>query len=794
MSTIWSNIWGGSGGSGSSYPSVNTFADLPLASSVAVGTVYIVATASGIWPFNRKPAGLYRSDGAAWAYMSAYPDLMKDGNFGIQNSTDGTKIAQFDAATIATGTTRTFTFPNNSGTFALASGLTGGQIIYGGLASGEELTLMSNVAGNGKIGLNGFQGTSYIDTANNKMRLGQYAADLTYTLLDLGGNINNYVQANIRNNSTGQNASADYVCTADDGTNSANFVNIGINSSGWPVIDTFFNDPHTSYVIGNGGRLDIGTETGHEVWLGANEIVSQKISITGVTVFPISPTVPTPTTATQAANKDYVDSVVTSSFWDNVRVASVAEVIINTGLENGDVVDGVTLVTGDRVLLKNQSATEENGLYEVVASGAASRAVDANTAAEVNNKKCIILAGTQAGKFFFTTSTVVTIDNDPISLAELSAGTYTASDGVQKIGADFSADSTVVRTSGVQSIAGAKTFSTTPIFSALTIGAVPFISTGGQVAQDATKFFWDNTNKYLGIGTATPNNYLNVSCPMATNTINLGIEVSKGTGYFRAANGTSQIDQFLPVFFGKSTYTLSNTGLSFVALQGNSTDTTTATIAFSARNAAGTGGVGATQRAWEFLNYTTPLVTILGDGKLGIGTGTPTQALEVNGNVSLRKVGFAGTAPILTIRGYSNSSSALSYLVLGGSRGLTVGSEVATQSGDILATVDVNGVNSSNAVALCARWWVVQDGAAGATYTPGRFEFYTVGATGGALALTINSAQKVIIAKDILNIATQKTPASATDTGVKGDICHDTGYIYVCTATNTWRRAAIATW
>ncbi len=37
-------------------------------------------------------------------------------------------------------------------------------------------------------------------------------------------------------------------------------------------------------------------------------------------------------------------------------------------------------------------------------------------------------------------------------------------------------------------------------------------------------------------------------------------------------------------------------------------------------------------------------------------------------------------------------------------------------------------------------------------------------------------------------------PASATSTGVTGQIATDANYIYVCTATNTWKRVAIATW
>jgi len=43
-------------------------------------------------------------------------------------------------------------------------------------------------------------------------------------------------------------------------------------------------------------------------------------------------------------------------------------------------------------------------------------------------------------------------------------------------------------------------------------------------------------------------------------------------------------------------------------------------------------------------------------------------------------------------------------------------------------------------------------------------------------------------------VSTAQTPASATATGTTGTICWDASYIYVCTATNTWKRVAIATW
>jgi len=47
---------------------------------------------------------------------------------------------------------------------------------------------------------------------------------------------------------------------------------------------------------------------------------------------------------------------------------------------------------------------------------------------------------------------------------------------------------------------------------------------------------------------------------------------------------------------------------------------------------------------------------------------------------------------------------------------------------------------------------------------------------------------------DTVRVRTARTPASATATGDAGEICWDASYIYVCTATNTWKRAALSTW
>jgi hypothetical protein len=65
----------------------------------------------------------------------------------------------------------------------------------------------------------------------------------------------------------------------------------------------------------------------------------------------------------------------------------------------------------------------------------------------------------------------------------------------------------------------------------------------------------------------------------------------------------------------------------------------------------------------------------------------------------------------------------------------------------------------------------------------------------GALGVATSTPTAAVdINSDVVRLRTSKTPASATATGNAGDICWDASYIYVCTASNTWKRVAIATW
>lgn len=66
---------------------------------------------------------------------------------------------------------------------------------------------------------------------------------------------------------------------------------------------------------------------------------------------------------------------------------------------------------------------------------------------------------------------------------------------------------------------------------------------------------------------------------------------------------------------------------------------------------------------------------------------------------------------------------------------------------------------------------------------------------GTGLAIGASTATETLdVNGDAIRVRSSQTPASASATGSAGMICWDTSYIYVCTATDTWKRAALSTW
>ena len=109
----------------------------------------------------------------------------------------------------------------------------------------------------------------------------------------------------------------------------------------------------------------------------------------------------TPTGSTDAATKAYVDAQLQGlDVKTSVRVATTANGTLSSAFANNSTVDGITLATNDRILLKNQSTGSENGIYTVNASGAPTRATDFDADSEVTG-----------GAFFFAEEGSVNADN-----------------------------------------------------------------------------------------------------------------------------------------------------------------------------------------------------------------------------------------------------------------------------------------------------------------------------------------------------------------------------------------------
>jgi hypothetical protein len=144
-----------------------------------------------------------------------------------------------------------------------------------------------------------------------------------------------------------------------------------------------------------------------------------------------------PTNPQDAANKRYVDAAVVGIDWKaSVRAATTAAVTLATAFENGDTLDGVTLATGDRVLVKNQTDATENGIYVVAASGAPARSSDADTAAEITASFAVFVeegtVNADSG-WTLTNNGAVTVGTTALSFTQFTGlGQITAGDGLTK--------------------------------------------------------------------------------------------------------------------------------------------------------------------------------------------------------------------------------------------------------------------------------------------------------------------------------------------------------------------------
>ena len=139
------------------------------------------------------------------------------------------------------------------------------------------------------------------------------------------------------------------------------------------------------------------------------------------------------------AATQYADNLVQGlDVKDSVRAATTAALTLATDLEAGDTLDTtVTLVAGDRVLVKDQADATENGIYVVAASGAPARAADAGQGDLTGGSFVFVEEGSVNADTGFVCNTdgVPTLGTDDVSFTQFSGGgAIIAGEGLTKNG------------------------------------------------------------------------------------------------------------------------------------------------------------------------------------------------------------------------------------------------------------------------------------------------------------------------------------------------------------------------
>jgi len=222
----------------------------------------------------------------------------------------------------------------------------------------------------------------------------------------------------------------------------------------------------SNFIVGDGSNFVTESGATARTSLGLGTIATQaanNVAITGGSVTGMS----TPSSASDVTTKSYVDDLVAGLKTRIIcRAATTANIDLTADLQNGDTLDGITLATGNRILVKDQSTGSQNGIYTVVASGTASRDTDFDTTAELAGQLAIIQEGTSNGDkiFLCTTDSDASLGSDTITFTQVQpqfTGTVSSVAVADAGSSEFTVTGSPITTSGtinlaVNSISAAK--------------------------------------------------------------------------------------------------------------------------------------------------------------------------------------------------------------------------------------------------------------------------------------------------------------------------------------------------
>ena len=224
------------------------------------------------------------------------------------------------------------------------------------------------------------------------------------------------------------------------------FVKVSLDGFGRVVGNTSVTTADITTLV-NGTYVNVSGDTMNS---GANLIFAAGGEVLGLPA--------APSEASAAASKAYVDSVATGLSW---KQAVIAGTVANITLSGVQTIDGVSLVAGDRILVKDQTSNVDNGIY-IVAASAWVRSLDMDSPTpinEINGAATFIERGTvNANTAWVQIDNVQTIGVDPVQFTQFAGmGTYTAGNGLSLTGNVFSLTSPVSIANGGTALSTAPT-------------------------------------------------------------------------------------------------------------------------------------------------------------------------------------------------------------------------------------------------------------------------------------------------------------------------------------------------